>query len=333
MIQVFGKQWFTKYNKQLCWLANSFLGQFVFKFKKYGHYTKNKIVKMTPNSVGELLGSERNKVEIKEHFFSRNEYALRLQKVFYPIWFTFHCWDMLIANRFKPAWNLGFDTLTVYPDAGTGNTTVDGPVYHDYGFGNGFSWSTLVAAAGSGQSATINYDYAVQIIANTTSNEWRWNKRSIFLFDTSGLTADATISATVMSLYGNGKSDGLSVTPDIDIYTSTPASDNALVNGDYAQVGSTSQTGSPNTYASWGTSVYNDFTLDATGRGNVSKTGISKFGARNANYDVSGTPPTWSSGNTSRLDMQFADAGSNKPKLVVTYSAAAADTGNFLQLF
>jgi len=97
------------------------------------------------------------------------------------------------------------------------------------------------------------------------------------------------------------KLDGLVCTPDIDIYTSTPAINTSLVAGDYQQIGSTSQTGAPISYADWSTTGYNDFTLDAVGLGNINKTGISKFGVRNANYDVSGSPPNWDTENVSYL--------------------------------
>jgi hypothetical protein len=91
--------------------------------------------------------------------------------------------------------------------------------------------------------------------------------------------------------------------------------------------------GSPITYANWSTSAYNDFTFNATGIGNVSKTGFSKFGVRNPNYDVANTPPTWSSGVTSHMQCYFSDeAGTTSdPKLVVTYSLGGS-AGSLLLL-
>jgi len=106
------------------------------------------------------------------------------------------------------------------------------------------------------------------------------------------LTSSADISAAVLSLYGRNKTDDLSITPNVDIYTSAPASNTALANGDFDSLGSTSQTGSPITYADFSISGYNAFTFNSTGRGNISKTGISKFGSRNANYDVANSAPS-----------------------------------------
>ena len=86
--------------------------------------------------------------------------------------------------------------------------------------------------------------------------------------------------------------------------------------------------GFPITYANWLTTVYNDFTFNATGIGNINKTGISKFGTRNANYDVANTAPALSSINDRwhYLDGYFADetGTANDPKLVVAYSASSA---------
>jgi hypothetical protein len=149
--------------------------------------------------------------------------------------------------------------------------------------------------------------------------------RYIALFDTSALTAAAAISAAVLSLYGDDKGNALGCSPNIDIYTSAPASNTALVAGDFDCLGTVSQTGSPITYAAWSITGYNAFTFDATGRGNISKTGISKFGARNANYDVANTAPSWVTNVDSYVTALNADSAgtANDPKLVVTYTLAA----------
>jgi hypothetical protein len=128
MIKVFGTEWFSKYNKWIVRLARlPLIGEFIFSFKKFGHYVDRKmIISVRPNSVVEYVGYKEGRVELREQFFVRNEYALRLQSVFYPIWIMFHIWD--IITRPFPQLNLGFDTLEVYPDAGHTSTTVDGAV-------------------------------------------------------------------------------------------------------------------------------------------------------------------------------------------------------------
>lgn len=222
-------------------------------------------------------------------------------------------------------------TLTAYPDPHPETSTVDGHVFRG---GVSEDWATIISGAGTGFADSSD---SVQILvwAASTTNKWLQVRRGIILYDTSSLGSGANISATVLSLYGYDKGDDLSITPNIDIYTSTPASNTGLANADYSQVGSVSQTGSPIAYGSWTLTGYNDFTFNATGRGNISKTDISKFGTRNANYDVSGTPPTWSAGvNLSHLTSKSAEFANTTqdPKLVVTYTVEGV-TDKFFLMF
>ena len=171
-------------------------------------------------------------------------------------------------------------------------------------------------------------------IEGTAGTTWQQMNRGLVLFDTSALTSGATISAAVLSIFGSSKLDESSDTPNIDVVTTTPASNTSLTGTDFAQFGSVSQTGSPITYANWSTSAYNDFTFDATGRGNVSKIGISKFGFRNSNYDLAGSGPSYlANGKDQRLKGDYAETAdtTSDPKLVVTYTtgggAAATSPG------
>jgi hypothetical protein len=99
------------------------------------------------------------------------------------------------------------------------------------------------------------------------------------------------------------------------------------VAGDYAGCGSTSFTGAPKSYSGWSTGGYNDFTFNATGIAAISLTGVSCFSVRNANYDVAGIEPAWSSNFLSNIAAYTADNGSNEPQLVVTYTAPSYDIG------
>jgi hypothetical protein len=218
--------------------------------------------------------------------------------------------------------------LTEYPDADPETNTVDG--YIGGIGGTTVTWAALIAdTTGSYATDNTSPDDFLYIQASTFGHDnfWTQCERSVFLFDTSGLTLAATITAAVLSLYGSSKSDNLGITPNIDIYTSNPASNTGLVAGDYDNFGSVSQTGSPITYTNFSTAGYNDFTFNATGIGNISKTGISKYGARNANYDVAATPPTWTSSLVSQLNGYYAEqtGTANDPKLVVTYSTYTED--------
>lgn len=333
MAIVFDKFWFQKHQSKILWLANSWLGKYIFQFRKMGHYLENPIVKITPCSVAERLEDG----QIREHFFVRNEYARKLYFYLYPIWLTMHIWDWFMADHFRlaPQLSFGFSTLTVSPGSIGAENPVDGTVRFTT---DNLTWAE-VRDATDGTSKVTNggaSSYVMRIKSGTNSNTYQSIYRAITCFDTSALTAGATISATTFSFYANaGGSDEASWTPDINVYTANPAATNALAVADYDQIGAVAQCDTPVTYSGWNTSAgYKDFTFNATGIGNVSKTGISKFGLRNANYDVANSAPTWSTVKESRYLGTFSPAGENMPKLVITYTVpATVNTGAFFNFF
>jgi hypothetical protein len=333
----FTPDWFAKHQKFLLFLCNAPLIKYWFRYvlriHKFDCPLDVKITELAPNhfSYGDkIIYNPKDKTFKRERttdFRTHPKFAKRIYFAFKPMWWAFHAWDWLVADRFVKTWSWGFSTLTAYPVPGT---TTDG-----WAASNGetnLSWSAIRGRTGDAHDNTSAYDTYILIRASGTgNNSWQYLYRSIFLFDTSGLTSAATISATVLSLYSTAATDGAVILPDIDIYTSTPASNTALANGDYSQLGSTSQTGSPITYVGWNTVGYNDFTFNSTGRGNVSKTSISKFGARNQNYDASNSLPNALATDFSYLVGYFSDnAGTTSdPKLVVTYTVPSLASGFF----
>lgn len=226
-------------------------------------------------------------------------------------------------------------SATFYPDANPETSSVDGHAYT--GPAGESSWSTFVARAGNAAVDNAAIIEALYIQSEATSPQWRYLYRSIFLFDTSSLPDDATISAATLSLYGQGKSDALGITPNVNVYSSNPASNTALAAADFSSLGATAFCGSAITYAGWNTSGYNDFTLNASGIAAINKSGVSKFGARNANYDAAVATPSWSSNKISSMEVYCAEQGSGyKPKLVVTYDESvdktSAETGSGLEV-
>ncbi len=327
---VFSKEWFKKHNKKLCFLANAPIIKYWFRWLLRIHKDipwNEKIEEIMPNAFtyGKKLILTKDGLRWKQttDFRTHEKFGKRLYYGLKPFWYLLHFWDW--STSIQPALNCGFDTLTVYPDAGTGNTTVDGFIMN---FNNSGSLFSDLVSSSSGTSANPSGDIGnVSYIASyADTDKWLGIIRAIFLFDTSSLTSSATISSAVMSIFGNNKADNLGITPNVDIYTSSPTANNDLQVSDYSQIGTTSQTGSPISYSSWNVSSYNDFTFNATGIGNISKTGISKFGARNANYDVANNTPSWTASLNCYLQARFADytGTNNDPKLVVTYTLPSA---------
>lgn len=335
---VFDKNWFQQNNEKLCYLANHKVLKYWFRRLLCIHKDikwSDTINQITPNSFtynGKIKG---DKIELTTDFRTHEKFGKRLYYGLKPLWYVLHFWDW--STAIQPALNCGFDTLTVYPDYNgkAGATSCDGSSERS---GVDDFYSTIRAGAGTASSSSETSGTYVEFLCSATSNRWAKLKRSIFLFDTSSLTAGATISASVLSLYGSAKNDGLGATPDIGILTSTPTSDTSLANGDYSQLGTTLQHDSAITYSSWSITGYNDFTFNATGIGNVSKTSISKFGARVSKYDATNDNPlnyiSWSSGVGFSMSGYYSDETGTltDPKLVITYTLPASK-GNFFMLF
>lgn len=323
---MFDKRWFEKHQKLLIWFANTFLGRYILRINGDRSSVGNrKIIKIVPNAIfwKKSKYSKFHQAEFRTH----DKFSKRIYYAFKPIWLLFHFWDTVFANRIAPNFNLGFDrTLTAYPDAGSGGTTVDGFCQQSYGAGSGVSWATLIAAAGNGHNTTSDDTDLFYIAQDTGTNTWKNLRRTLYTLNTAPLTSVANISAATFSIKGTAKLDNSpGITPTINLYGSTPAANNDLADGDYAQVQSTAYS-TAITYAAFDTANYNDWALNATGLAAVSKTGITKFSIRNANYDVAATPPAWDGAGEHYMDGLLADAAgtTNDPKLVITYTLTAS---------
>lgn len=221
--------------------------------------------------------------------------------------------------------------MTFYPDAHEETTSVDGYAAHvDSG---GLDWAVIRGEAGT-SSSDLGIDLIVRLDCDANDNKWDALLRAIFLFDTSGLPDTATISGATLTLYGLDKTDGPSNAPTINIYASTPASNTALEASDFTDVGSTPFCDTAIAYADFNTGDPgdpNNFALNATGLAAISKTGISKFGAREATYDVGGATPSWVSGQHSGFEAHSADKLTvYRPKLVVTYIMAYSESASVI---
>lgn len=336
--RVFGRDWFVKHQAKLLWWLNAPVLRYWFRWVLRINGERSAvggraIIFILPHAIwwgdGDSFIAE---------FRTHNKFAKRLYYALEPLWWAMHFWDWLIADRWVPRLSFGFDSLTKYPYPGDATqNTVDGYVKQGYSYYGGQSWATIRGAAGSSSGDTDSYSHGVIIGCDGSgqTNLFINLERSIFLYDTSALGSSATISAATMSLYGNYKSvvGGISGTFDINIYTSSPASDTALAAGDFDSLGTTAQCDTAITNSGFSTTAYNDWSLNSTGRGNISKTGITKFGARYATEDAQNNAPGWSSDGEARHEFIYADntGTSQDPKLVITYTSSLdySYTGTF----
>lgn len=209
-------------------------------------------------------------------------------------------------------------TDTFYPDANTEVTTVDGQITRNV---NGSTFSSLRTGAGTGAGDATNPISLGWIDAAGTSDQWDAIRRSVFGFDTTSIPDANTITSATLSFYGQAKVDNFSQSLVID--RNPPATATALVAGDYDLAGwdSLEQSTARMTITAFSTTGYNDFTLNSTGIGNISKTGVSWFGTR-LSGDFDNSEPLWSSNAQGYANANSAEqAGTTQdPKLVVVHS-------------
>ena len=221
---------------------------------------------------------------------------------------------------------------TFYPNPDIETTSVDGYLdSSDSGQSvNTTAWSNARSGTGLGgiiaqDATTVDQVGATDRFVSRTSTYNASVQRAFLLFDTSSLTTAATISSATLSIYVTTIFDNSS--DSIGIVTTTPASNTAIVTGDWGNVGSTLQASSV-TYASLTASAYNSMSLNSTGLGNISKTSITKFGLRSVN-DINNTLP--SDVGTNIVSYSSADntGTSQDPKLDVTYTTGTFSVGNW----
>lgn len=218
---------------------------------------------------------------------------------------------------------VGLTTTTVYPDPDPETTTCDGIAWEETSTA---TWSTMRSAGGDSGYANAGTAGLRMFAIWADGSNYRQNGRSFVLFDTSSITDTDTIDSAVLSIYVYDKNDPASKAPDSQIYTATPASNTDIVGADYAQTGTTAQCDTAVTYASMTASAYSSWTFNATGRGNVSKTGVSKFSNKNANYDNANSAPGVTSADYyARSNGAEATGTTTDPKLVVTHTAGSTD--------
>lgn len=216
---------------------------------------------------------------------------------------------------------------TFNPDANVESTSVDGYVAYEPGTG---TWATLRASVtGTGaddSAASASALYIRQVAPSANYDIWR---RAFFLFDTSALPDTAVISAATFSVYVNSKGDTIGGTPQVNVVSSSPASNTALGVLDFNDTGTTALATAIN-LSSITTGARNTWTLNASGIAAINVSGVTKLGLV-FEHDRSNTEPTWASNGAEwYMNLTFADNGSDKPELVVTYTTATNNDKMFM---
>lgn len=305
------KDFFKRYQKGIVWLFNTRFGKWYFNIQP-----KGKIIKVFPNAIR----WDNYDGTVTSEFRTHNRFAYRMNTLLK--WVPFLRWDFGY-----PQLQFGLTVTPFYPNANPESTSVDGRQgVNNY---NG-TWANIIAETtgtfgGDGDSST----QPLYILSDTTPNQWDVITRSFYLFDTSSIDDGDTIDSATFSLWPTAKVDSLGVGGEANsawvLVSSNPASNTAIVSGDYDSLGSTSF-GTSVIYNSRTTGAYNSITLNASGLSNISKTGVSKFGLKTG-WDHNATAPTWSASSEHYETCFFAEqtGTENDPKLEVTHSVSTTE--------
>jgi hypothetical protein len=235
----------------------------------------------------------------------------------------FWTWFILLPTLVATLWVLlgAFSLIladnpqTFSPDAGTGNTTVDGILDRRTVNEN---WTTI-------RTSTGNYVYPVDNVlmlefeTRTSSGIWATIGRNIITIDLSGFTGSIDdIVGITFNLFNLGISSQ-TIDTAISLTDSMPTANNNLINADYANLGSTRYSDdipvgniSPN---NWTTFTLNSAGIAAVKSAITNSPHILKLGLRYKN-DLDNTE-NWSSGKNEYIYWKSADYGSDKPYLAI----------------
>jgi hypothetical protein len=228
---------------------------------------------------------------------------------------------MAVANKLAPELNLGFDTLTAFPQSGSGGVTVDGYIGRYIPSGETFA---AMSSNSSGTYGGTNDNLWIYSAAASGGN-FSEIDRTILTFDTSAINPISTVQSATLSLVPIDIYSGLGTTP-LHLTAATPAQPNDLRNSDYSALGTTSFANA--SAASMTVGTYFSLTLNAAGLANITKGGISEFGLR-LGWDLAGSfAGTYHNGETTYYELHDAETGgtSADPRLVVTYTGVRATT-------
>lgn len=308
------EQFFRVYQKELLEFANSSIGNYA--LQRLGQRVQNIIVVITPDSFHEATPIKNT---YRATFFPKEWVGRILLPEFrkyreYARWKnqTFHHTQIYQSTTFNPV------AGAVSPCDGTVLCNIAQP---------GVAFSTLVGDAGTAANVTNASGNIILLQSASSGSGYVEIDRSVFNFNTASLSANANISAAVLSLYSNGTGNTLGGTPNARIVAATPASPSTLATSDYSNFGTTQLAAL--LLSGITTSAYNDFATSniiAT----VNKTGITSFGVRldwDANNSFTGS---YTNGASTYWNVNMADAGANIPKLVVTYTLPGANFAAFL---
>lgn len=313
--------WFRLYQNVLRGMANTSFGRDLLCIDHQPY----PIVELRKNAVTYHLGGNRFKTDFRV--------GAKWGNVIRRRWSEFESYSRYFQNddrgqQFSPltkyARSLVATTLTAYPDPHAETTTVDGYIYH-----GPQSWADARADTDGAPTIEVSDSGTVlKVVSQVESSVTFYIVRAFTLFDTSSLTASATITSADYSLY-NIAAQRLDQDNDAQAYialvgNANPASNTAIIATDYDQTGSTEMSDTHIDITNLGSDGYQTWTVNATGLTNISKTGITKWALREG-HDLEDSQVAGANA-LSQAGFSSADVAdvTQDPKLVVEYTVASA---------
>ena len=348
----FNKQFFNKHQSKILFCANKWYLRWLLGLNRLPKDLKKK--KIEKVCVASIHWKEGDKM--KAACFTRPRFAEALAFNLSPLAYLKDYRMQKFQWRFSPVGVFGCLVLGAFGGGAVIGTTTN----YYAGAGDG----RVEKEIGSSQPSQANWDTvhnsssgSANYLAgncNTTSNiKGAANKtaisRSYYPCDTSGINDEATILSAILKIYliviyDDYNGDGYDY---LAVVKTFQASTSELVGDDYEDCGY-GDSGDAGGHASdanvvkgssdvdingLSTGSYQNFTLNATGLGWIVKDGITKIGLREG-HDIEDNFP----GDPGEVDKNsgiigYTSEDNNDPYLEVTYTVAAADTGNMFALF
>ena len=176
--------------------------------------------------------------------------------------------------------------MVFYPDSNPEVDSVDGSVSHSNA--GGLAWLNFVQGAGTGSDDLVS-EAAVAWGRVAVGFNFTQLTRGVEIFNLFALPFATThILGAVLSLQNCNApgSDPQGVNSDINVYETFPASDVALVPGDFPLFGAIPWCDTPVRWNVWNAAVWVDFILNDTAIKELNNTRMARLGLRNAEFDV-----------------------------------------------
>jgi hypothetical protein len=164
----------------------------------------------------------------------------------------------------------------------------------------GEEWSLLVSGEGTGISdyeyPTYYYrpSYFAGILRRTVEGSQRWVQlfRSLLIFhQTMYLPGNIVIRSGRVRVNFRAKNDDLGISPSLNLYLTDSDNNNRAVAADYQRISDIPACDAEIPYADIVGGSFHEFELNAAGLAQINPEGVTKYGIRCANYDVSGIEP------------------------------------------